>query len=92
MQSSIYMVFHVFDMDGFDGAISAEKPLGVFDTKEAAEKFAADNSDEHLYDEYADLRCGRLVVEERPVFSSAEEAAAACGRMWWKRAKKESES
>ena len=92
MQSSIYMVFHVFDMDGFDGAISAEKPLGVFDTKEAAEKFAADNSDEHLYDEYADLRCGRLVVEERPVFSSAEEAAAACGRMWWKSAKKESES
>lgn len=90
---NIYMVFHVFDMDDFDGvAISAEKPLGVFDTKEAAEKFAADNSDEHLYDEYADLRCGRLVVEERPVFSSAAEAAAACGRMWWKRAKKEAES
>ena len=40
---SIYMVFHVFDMDDFDGvAISAEKP----------------------------------------------EAAAACGRMWWKRARR----
>ena len=40
---NIYMVFHVFDMDDFDGvAISAEKP----------------------------------------------EAAAACGRMWWKRARR----
>jgi len=47
IMQSIYMVFHVFDMDDFDGvAISAEKP----------------------------------------------EAAAACGRMWWKRAKKEAES
>ena len=47
IMKNIYMVFHVFDMDDFDGvAISAEKP----------------------------------------------EAAAACGRMWWKRAKKEAES
>lgn len=82
----VYCVWHRFlEESPSDGDIIGRKDLlGVFDSKEEAEKFAAENSDEHEVD---GLKCGRLVVEERPVFSTAADAAAAYGRMWWRRTK-----
>lgn len=83
--SNIYCVYHkfVYDDPQIEGVVGRKDLLGVFDSKEEAEKFAAENSDEHEYDD--GFECGRLTVEERPVFSTASDAATAYGRMWWKR-------
>ena len=57
--------------------IKGMQSLCAFLNKEEAEKFAKEYENEHVYNPYADLYCGTMVIEELPTKFDAEEA-------WWK--------
>ena len=74
----IYGVYHLYDVDnGFGDPIPQRDLLCTFLNKEEAEKFAKEYENEHVYNPYADLYCGTMVIEELPTKFDAEEA-------WWK--------
>ena len=62
----VYVVIHIFDTDGgYGDAIPNTEIIGVFSTKEKAEEIVNEFSNPHVYDEpYAELHCGKLIVEE----------------------------
>ena len=70
-----FLVYHVYDVDGGLGdAIYQDKLLGILDADslEKAEKWAKDNSHDHIYDiPYSALHEGNLkvVAMELPTFT-----------------------
>ena len=78
MKNSIFGVFHVYDVDGgFGDAIRTQRLICVCISKEEATEVARNFSSEHVYlVPYAELECGKLVVEELPTTVDRSQ-------MWW---------
>ena len=76
----IYVIKHIYDVDGgFGDAVAMEEVIGFCTSEEEAQKYVEKYQNEHVYDRpYSDLFCGELVVEElRKISDECFENA------WW---------
>lgn len=68
MKEKLYIVYHVYDVDGgFGDAMTRESPLFVA-TESVAKQYCEKWDNEHTYEfPYCELRCGFLYCKELPV-------------------------